>query len=269
MIEKIAIALCITIVTSITLNLNEICQCSQLIQEYDCINSSMECSWNFQSKECQDIPCSEILFSSFCIQQSQRCYWANGQCQNFTNCQSLLGSTQSICINQNIYCPASNGTNCQSVDYLQTCTSITTSNNCNYYFSAAGVCMWNGQSCVQATSCSQFQGNSTTSCNFSGCQLNYQTKQCQPKLCSQLNGEIQCSQGILTFGPYLNNVIGCYWNYESYTCEEFYPSQMNYMNCYGSSAGTYHWNSKKEKKGDCVSCYQQFLILSIIITMLF
>ncbi|CAD8115495.1 unnamed protein product [Paramecium sonneborni] len=271
MIKNLAIVMCITMVNSITLNLNEICYCSQLIQEWDCNDSLQGCIWDSKSQVCQEIPCSELSLPKFCQMQPQRCYWnQNIGCLNFTDCSSLKGSSQSSCIEQNIYCPASNGTNCQSINYLQTCSSITTPDNCNNYFSATGLCMWNGKNCIQATSCQQLWSNSTPSCDFRGCYLNNETQQCLPKICSQIQSELQC-YGILTFGPYLNNVIGCFWNYQlngSSGCQEFSPQLVMYANCDDSSLGTYHWNSNKEQ-GQCVPCFQKLLFLSIVITILF
>lgn len=49
MIKNLTIALCIILITSITLNLNDICHCSQLFQINDCYTSYLECSWNFQT----------------------------------------------------------------------------------------------------------------------------------------------------------------------------------------------------------------------------
>ncbi|CAD8198438.1 unnamed protein product [Paramecium pentaurelia] len=268
MIQNLAIALCITMAISITLNLNEMCHCSQLIEENDCTKSALQCSWDFGSQKCQENPCSDITYSTSCLQQSWRCFWVNGLCQDFTDCQNLKGSSQSSCINQNIYCPASNGTNCQSIDNLQNCTSITTRDNCNNYYSAEGLCIWNGQNCILPTSCSQLSNSIYPTCDLNECTYNKDTYQCLPRTCQEYQDEIKCSQGVLVFGPYLNNVIGCFWNYQSQSCQEYDPFSMNDQNCYNSSFGTYHWKKEKHQEGECISCYQQLLILSIIITML-
>ncbi|CAD8182626.1 unnamed protein product [Paramecium pentaurelia] len=53
--------------------------------------------------------------------------------------------------------------------------------------------------------------------------------------------------------------------YQSKSCQEYDPLSMNDQNCYNSSFGTFHW---KKEEGECISCYQQLLILSIIIIML-
>ncbi|CAD8182624.1 unnamed protein product [Paramecium pentaurelia] len=40
-------------VISIILNVNEMCHCSQLIDENDCTKSALQCSWDFCSQKCQ------------------------------------------------------------------------------------------------------------------------------------------------------------------------------------------------------------------------
>ncbi|CAD8095096.1 unnamed protein product [Paramecium sonneborni] len=267
MMQTFAIAISISAIKSLTLNLNDICHCSQLIQEFECLNSAQECNWDYSSKKCLETPCSEILIQSSCLQQSQRCYWIQGLCQNFTACVNLQGQNQNQCLNQNIFCPTSNGTNCLSPQNLQNCTSISTPNNCNNFVSTTGLCMWNGKSCIEATSCSQLYSNSTPSCDSSRCSFN-STNLCQPKVCGQYLYEYQCAQGISTFGPYLNNIIGCYWNQDSNECQDFDPEIMDNIDCYTYSFGTYHWDKKKGEKGDCVSCFQQLLIFSIIMIIL-
>ncbi|CAD8213329.1 unnamed protein product [Paramecium pentaurelia] len=123
--------------------------------------------------------------------------WANDLCQDFSDCQILKESSKSSCVNQNIYCPASNGTNCQFIDNLQNCKSITTKDNCNNYQSAAGLCIQNGQKCILPTSCSQLSNSIYPSCNLNKCTYNKETYQFLPRACLEYQEEIKCSQGVL------------------------------------------------------------------------
>ncbi|CAD8114120.1 unnamed protein product [Paramecium primaurelia] len=273
MMSILAIALCITLITSTTFNLYQICNCTQLIFQYDCLSAGLVCNWDYDNNECYDKPCQDIYYQTACLQQPQRCYWSAG-CYNFTQCGDLYytSSFYSVCHGYNYYCPEFQPPQCTQVYNIHNCSSIDDPNICNYYQSLEGICIWTGiigQGCTLAQSCAQFFNNATRSCPQRFCyysQDKFET--CAPIQCSNYLEEIQCAQGIQTFGPYLKNIVGCYWNSEQNVCQEYAPSQMTHANCYPYSRGTYHWSNTDEKKGNCVPCSQQLLIISIILTIL-
>ncbi|CAD8114122.1 unnamed protein product [Paramecium primaurelia] len=273
MMSILTIALCITLITSTTFDLYQTCNCSQLIFQYDCFSASLQCNWDYDKNECYDKPCSDIYYQSACLKQSKNCYWSQNSCLNFTSCSHMLDSMNNNCKEKNYYCPQYYKTQCLSLDYIQTCQSITDPDICNYYQSLQGICFWNGQSCILAQSCAQFYNNLTRSCPQEYCYVTWDESshygQCSPYICSNQTTQSQCAQGIQTFGPYLQNIFGCYWNPQQNICQQ-QPYQMNYTNCYLYSRGTYHWNSKNEENGDCVPCsqFQELLIISIFITIL-
>ncbi|CAD8114124.1 unnamed protein product [Paramecium primaurelia] len=275
MMSILTIALCITLITSTTFDLYQICNCSQLIFQYDCLSAILECNWDYDNNECYDKPCSDIYYQNACLQQSKRCYWAQSSCFNFTSCGQMLESKYNYdCQGQNYYCPQYYQYYCLSISDVQECSSITDPDICNYYQSLQGICFWNGQSCTLAQSCTQLFNNGSSNCPRQYCQnswdQSYQQEFCSPNQCSNQTTQSQCAQGIQTFGPYLQNIIGCYWNPIVNLCQEYVPSQMNYANCYLYSRGTYYWNSKTKENGDCVPCsqFQELLIISIFITTL-
>ncbi|CAD8213740.1 unnamed protein product [Paramecium pentaurelia] len=120
---------------SASLDLNNSCKCSELIYSTNCYNGFSDCSWNTHKKQCVDMACSDI---EHCIQSSNRSYWLNKQCHDFTFCKAIPGKDQSECIAANIYFPAQNGINCLSMEYLQKCSDTKDPDICNNYFSPQG-----------------------------------------------------------------------------------------------------------------------------------
>ncbi|CAD8211676.1 unnamed protein product [Paramecium octaurelia] len=254
------------IINSSSLDFRNSCNCSQLIYLNDCIADSSDCAWNSYTSQCTETACSDIERSSHCLQSSQRCYWYNKKCKNFASCESIAGKSQSECLSANIYCPASNGINCLSTDFLQKCSDIADPDLCNDYYSSKGKCMWNGQNCIILKSCADLWTNSTKSCVQSGCYFDEYSYQCRDMTCSQLELQSQCELGAPTIGPYLNNVIPCTWDTNSGLCKNAKPSDYSVDQCYTYSARTYHWGSSKPDRGGCVPC--EGSIFSIIILSL-
>ncbi|CAD8211664.1 unnamed protein product [Paramecium octaurelia] len=149
-----------------------------------------------------------------------------------TTCNQLAGSKQYLCYYQNRYCPATNGTNCEPVDQLQACSSFDI--------------------------------------------ITYSRL-----TCSALTNQVECTAGFQTFGPYLTLLLKnemtkyfdskkCSWMFLEFqnTCEDYSPSTQNYLNCYPFNRGTYNWDNKDVKHGSCVPCFQELLIVTILISMI-
>ncbi|CAD8210588.1 unnamed protein product [Paramecium pentaurelia] len=267
-IQIILIISTASLIKSTTLDLNNRCKCSELIYSSDCYNGFSDCSWNTHQNQCVDVACSDIEWSNHCIWSSNRCYWLNKQCHDFTSCEAIPGKDQSECIAANVYCPASNGINCLSMQYQQKCSDIKDPDTCNDYYSPQGKCMWKDQNCIILQSCNELWTNKTKSCLLNACYFDAQSFMCKDMTCSYYTMESQCQFGAPTPGPYLNNLIPCEWNTQTGQCQEANPVDLNANNCYSNSAMTYHWSSSKSSKGGCVSCKSSILSIFIGLMMM-
>ncbi|CAD8204103.1 unnamed protein product [Paramecium pentaurelia] len=255
------------LINSSSLDIRNSCNCSQLIYFNDCIAGCSDCSWNSYTNQCIEIACSDLELSNHCLLSSQRCYWFNKRCKNFTSCEAIPGKDQSECISANLYCPASNGINCLSMEYQEKCSDIRDPDICNNYYSSNGKCMWNGQNCIILKSCTDLWTNSTKSCLQNGCYFDSLSYSCRDMTCSRHELQSSCELGAPTIGPYLNNIIPCKWDTNNGMCKDAKPEDYNVDQCYSYSARTYHWSNSKSSKGKCVPCKSSifsFILVSVL-----
>ncbi|CAD8146120.1 unnamed protein product [Paramecium pentaurelia] len=241
------------------------CECKQLLQANEC-TSSKSCTWippaGTTPGYCQPTQCTSFADQQTCA-QVQGCYWnINAQspgCQTFSTCSNIVGQNAQICYSQSIYCPGSNGTNCQSQQQLNSCATIVTPMQPNVCFNSIGkdgYCTYEGNQCVSVKQCSQLTtlqlcNQFSNSCVWkTGSQNSCQSKTCQDYLtessCTYIQNNIN------------NNIINvCTWNPDTKKCSSFDNSFSYDVNsCFNSTGRTHHWSEPSNaQKGFCLPCH--------------
>ncbi|CAD8123473.1 unnamed protein product [Paramecium sonneborni] len=216
------------------------CSCSQIISQINCLQS-LQCTWNAQNNQCQQLPCTNLI-QSLCIQNSQ-CMWT-GTCQSFSSCTNLIATNSQECQAQSLYCPYynSNTQKCEvpPLPNPKICLNLTIQ-ECYQIKS----CQWNPyEGCQQRNLCnyysSQIQCVSNPiciwelGCNFKTCNLYISKESCTYTIDLQKQNYIQ----------------PCAWiNGSCQSTNTVFSEQT----CYTNSAFTARWSSN-QNDGICIPC---------------
>ncbi|CAD8126160.1 unnamed protein product [Paramecium sonneborni] len=222
------------------------CGCSHLGLT-DCSQAS-DCQWT--NNQCITLACSQIVQQTFCASQLG-CAWIKNACSSFNGCNTLLGSTQAACMQQNAFCVGSNGTTCTNT--YNPCASNSSETSCVTALGSDGACYWNSAQCVAVSSCTQLP---ESACKLRTKSCYWADNSCQTQTCSTLYSQYhQCTYVVsllsnknVQFCSLVNNL--CIQTKD--------PQNLNKSNCFTSSNRTARWVSNKSGSlGVCLSCNVQ------------
>ncbi|CAD8187197.1 unnamed protein product [Paramecium octaurelia] len=255
---------CLPCKFSHVLNVKSKCECQDFSQQIECMQSSPNCYWNYNTSTCQIQNCSSLTNQGSCI-FNKDCYWNQSKnCTHISNstqsfCSSLQGNTQQECLSQSILCAGITKTGlCQSS--LQQCNDYQEYYQCFGSLGADGLCQWNQTTsvCSGTSNCTKILNSILCNTMLRSCYW-YQG-QCYAYNCTSLYSLNQSCDYYLSQPNQNYEVKFC--NLNGNVCDETQDlNTRTSQNCYNSTGGIARWDNNT----GCEKCYGQLISIIIII----